>query len=146
VYHPCPPFHTHTPGKTHSLTHTHFLSLSLSGHNLSQLVLGSLLDKGLAWALDEPLSRAAFPLVCLGPFLSKLSPSEAERVAGALSQQLEGAGLQEEDEEAALNLEAFLGHLQVGFRGGSMWTGFRGFGLWVVFKWAVGCGWLSRVG
>jgi hypothetical protein len=51
--------------------------------------------------------------VCLGPFLSKLSPSEADRLAGALTQRLEGANLQEEDEEAAQQLEAFLGHLQV---------------------------------
>lgn len=83
-----------------------------TGHNLSQLVLGSLFDKGLAWALDEPLGRSAFPLVCLGPFLSKLSPSEAERVAGVLSQRVEEVGLQEEDEERQ-QLEAFLGHLQV---------------------------------
>jgi hypothetical protein len=77
-------------------------------------VLGSLLDKGLAWTLDEPLSRSAFPLVCLGPFLSKLSATEAERVAGALEGRLSEAGVGEEDEGAAQQLEDFLGHLQVG--------------------------------
>lgn len=88
-----------------------------AGHNLSQLVLGSLMDKGLAWALEEPFSRAAFPLVCLAPFLSKLSPSEAERVAAALSQRLDDLELDQQEEQggevSAQQLEAFLSNLKV---------------------------------
>ena len=82
------------------------------------------MDKGVNWALEEPLSRSAFPLVCLGPFLAKLSPSEAERVGQGLGQRLEGLGLGEEDEEAQQQLEAFFGHLQVRVLGGQ--TGWGG--------------------
>ena len=71
------------------------------------------------WKVEQ-----AFPLVCLGPFLAKLSPSEAERVGQGLGQRLEGLGLGEEDEEAQQQLEAFLGHLQVRVLGGQ--TGWGG--------------------
>jgi hypothetical protein len=37
------------------------------------------------WKVEQ-----AFPLICLGPFLAKLSPSEAERVGQGLGQRLEG--------------------------------------------------------
>lgn len=122
----------HSPFLNPCCSHPLLLLLPLpptTGHNLSQVVLGSLLDQGLNWTLEEPLGRAAFPLLCLGPFLAKLSPSEGERVAQGLAARLgdpeglPGLGGEEveggEGEEARQQLEAFLGHLQVG-----VWAGF----------------------
>eukprot|EP00879_Flechtneria_rotunda_P009665 GHRR01010112.1.p1 GENE.GHRR01010112.1~~GHRR01010112.1.p1 ORF type:complete len:1314 (+),score=643.17 GHRR01010112.1:935-4876(+) len=83
-----------------------------TGHNLSQEPLISLINQGIAWALQNPTSRAGFLPTCLGPFTSKIAPQSAEQVAGQLKEQLVEGGevreLLDDDQEALEDLERYL--------------------------------------